>query len=159
MTTFLEQLDKAAEMEKQAYFEYVKGFSTSGISALAKGGMSLDNATKLVKEACEKDARASGLKATAQLLEKAAEYISELEAELGSFQKEAAITESEPLSKLANLGFTKEELEHMNSLPENLITKVASMNGQPWEMGTGVGFAREKTDPLLEFLLSPSQRD
>ena len=42
----------------------------------------------------------------------------------------------------------------MSSLPENLVEKVASIGSQPWEMGTGAGFKREKTDALLEFILS-----
>ena len=157
MTTILDQINTAAELEKKAYFEYVKGFSSSGISALAKGGMKVEDAIGVVKEACEKDSGAYKLKGTAALLEKAAAYINDLEVELSGLRKEASISESEPLNRLASMGFSPEEIAHMSSLPENLITKVASAQDKPWEMGGGSGFAREKTDPFLEFLLTPTK--
>ena len=161
MTTIVEQLTHTAEMEKKAYFEYVKSFSTAGISSLAKGGMAIDKASALVKEACLKDSRAVSMKNSSLMLEKTAEYVKTLEDELGELKKfakeiktEKQIEESTPMSKLASIGFTKEELAYINSLPENLVTKVASIGSQPWEMGGGVGIPREKTDPLLEFILS-----
>ena len=160
MTTIVEQLTNAAELEKKAYFEYVKSYSSAGIAALAKGGLSLEKAASIIKEACEKDSKATNLKATSMIFEKAAEYVKHLEAELGELkkvaeevEKEKKIEESQPMNKLANLGFSKEELAYMASLPENLVTKVASIGSKPWEMGGGVGMAREKTDPLLEFIL------
>ena len=161
MTTIVEQLIKAAELEKNAYFEYVKTYSNSSISALAKGGMDLDKATTLVKEACTKDAKANGLKDASQIFEKTAEYVQELETrllELEKFAKEVnkekEIEQSTPLTKLADLGFSKEELTCISSLPEDLVTKVASIGAQTWEMGSGVGMAIEKMDPLVEWILS-----
>lgn len=161
MTTIVEQLTNAAELEKKAYFEYVKSYSSAGIAALAKGGLSLEKAAAIIKEACQKDSKATNLKTTSQIFEKAAEYVKSLETELGEFKKfaetveaEKKIEESTPMNKLANLGFSKEELTYINSLPENLVTKVASIGAKPWEMGGGVGIPREKTDPLLEFILS-----
>lgn len=160
MTTIVEQLTNAATLEKKAYFEYVKSFSSAGITALAKGGVPIDEASSLIKVACQNDSRASALKNSSLIFEKAAEHVTTLEAELAEFKKFAEdvetdrkIDESTPMSKLATLGFTKEELTYMNSLPENLVTKVASIGSQPWEMGGGVGVPREKTDPLLEFIL------
>ena len=161
MTTIVEQLTTTAELEKKAYFEYVKSFSTAGISSLAKGGMSIDKASALVKEACLKDSRAVSMRNSSLMLEKTAEYVKTLENELGELKKfasevetEKQIEESTPMNKLASIGFTKEELAYINSLPEHLVTKVASIGSQPWEMGGGVGIPREKTDPLLEFILS-----
>jgi len=160
MTTIVQQLTEAAELEKKAYFEYVKSFSSAGIAALAKGGVSLEKASSIIKEACEKDSKANNLKTTSTLFEKTAEHITNLETELEGLQKfaqeaekEKQIEESQPMNKLASLGFSKEELAYMSSLPENLVTKVASIGAKPWEMGGGVGVAREKTDPLLEWLL------
>jgi hypothetical protein len=160
MTTIVEQLTSAAELEKKAYFEYVKSYSSAGIAALAKGGLSLEKAATIIKEACQKDSKALNLKTTSLIFEKAAQHISHLETELGELKKVAEevekdkkIEESQPMNKLASLGFSKEELAYMASLPENLVTKVASIGTKPWEMGGGVGMAREKTDPLLEFIL------
>ena len=157
MTTIVEHLQNAAEIEKKAYFEYVKSYSTAGITSLAKGGLALEKAASMVKEALQKDIKATSLYTNTQIFEKSAEYITELETKLQSLEKVAKnqeISESQPLSKLANIGFTKEELSYMSSLPENLVEKVASIGSQPWEMGTGAGFKREKTDALLEFILS-----
>lgn len=161
MSKIIEQLKSAAELEKKAYFEYVKAFSSSGITALVKGGIGLEKAAAMIKEVCEKDTKANSLKAASNIFEKTAEYVKNLEdqiLELEKFakevEKEKEIEESTPLNKLASLGFSKEELTYMNSLPENLVEKVASIGSKPWEMGGGVGMAREKTDPLLEFILS-----
>ena len=148
-------------MEKKAYFEYVKSFSSASIAALVKGGMGLEKAASVVKEACQKDVKAIKLSEASNIFEKVAEHVSMLETKLEELEKFAekveetkAIEESTPLNKLASIGFSKEELAYMNSLPENLIEKVASIGGKPWEMGGAVGFPREKTDPLLEFILS-----
>jgi hypothetical protein len=161
MTTIVEQLKQASEFEKKAYVEYVKTFASSGIATLVKGGVPMEKAASMVKEACVSDSKAGKLMATSQVFEKAAEYIIELEEKLAKLEKfasemqeEKAIEESTPLNKLASIGFSKEELTYINSLPENLVEKVASMGSKPWEMGSGVGMAREKTDPLLEFILS-----
>jgi hypothetical protein len=161
MASIVEQLKIASELEKKAYVEYVKSFATSGIASLVKGGLALEKASSLVKEACATDSKAVKLMETSQAFEKAAEHILELEEKLaklekfaGEVEKEKAIEDSTPLNKLASIGFSKEELTYINSLPENLVEKVASMGSKPWEMGSGVGIPREKTDPLLEFILS-----
>lgn len=99
----------------------------------------------------------------ADVLEKTAEYIqtlegniSELEAKINNRIDPVEKQASEVNLKLENIGLTKEQIKAMNDLPEDLIQKVASAIGeqQPWELGHGVGMKREKTDPLLEFLLS-----
>jgi hypothetical protein len=161
MTTIVEQLTNACDLEKKAYFEYVKSFSSAGITALTKGGLPLEKASEFIKIACQNDGKAIALKTNAAIFEKTSAYIKSMEEELKDLQKfaqeieqEKKIEESTPMSKLANIGFTKEELTYMSSLPENLVTKVASIGSKPWEMGSGVGMVREKTDPLLEFILS-----
>ena len=161
MSTVVEQLTAAASLEKKAYFDYVKSFSSSSITSMVRGGVALEKAAAIVKEACVKDATASKMASTSSVLEKASEYIQELENKVASLEKfaeqaeeEKRIEESTPLNKLASIGFTKEEIAHIGSLPENLIEKMASFQASPtWEMGSGVGISREKTDPLLEFLL------
>lgn len=160
MSQIVEQLTKVAGQEKRAYYDYVKAFSSAGIAALVRGGVEFEKAANLTKSACETDVRIKQLADSVQIFEKTASYVSELEAKVEQLEKIAGkveeaerIEHSEPLSKLAAVGFTPEELEHMSHLPENLIEKVASQGSQPWEMGAGVGFQREKTDALLEFIL------
>lgn len=163
MSQIVELLQSAAEIEKQAYYNYVKAFASSGISTLVKGGVGFEKAAKLMQETCQSDKKIKGLGTNFVAFEKAAEYVIELETKVSELEKIAAtfvtkeeIETSKPLSKLASIGFTQEEIEYMSSLPENLIEKVASSTdgSKPWEMGGGAGLAREKTDPLLEFILS-----
>lgn len=160
MSQTLQDLNKVVEMEKTAYVNYVSSFSGSSISTLVRGGMDFEKASQLVKEACEQDAKAASLKANAIIFEKLASYISELEDKLensaNTLQRAEEVIASDPqnpLMKLASVGFTKEEIEHMSSLPEHLLQKVASTNNSAWELGSAVGVPREKTDPLQEWIL------
>lgn len=161
MNNTIQLLNKAGELEKKAYVDFASNFTKAGIVGLVQGGKSFEEATGLMKQACEANVKLIGLTANIAAFEKAAEYIAELEAKVEELTKQASevktsveiIDEDSPLSKLASAGFSKEEIEMMASLPENLIQKVASTNTQPWDMGGGVGTAREKTDPFLEFLL------
>jgi hypothetical protein len=161
MSKIIELLEKAASLEKKAYYDYVKSFSSSSIASLVKSGVSFDKASSLVKEACESNPRVKALSTSVLTFEKMAEYIKETETKLDELEKiaekveiEEKIESSEPLNKLAKIGFTQEEIEKISELPENLISKVASVGSKPWELGSGVGIPREKTDPLLEFLLN-----
>jgi hypothetical protein len=161
MSEIVTLLTKSAELEKQAYFNYIKSFSSAGISALVKGGMQFDTAAGYIKAAAMKDATISQMGEKVQVLEKTAEYVLNLETKLEGLEKIAAeykqeekVMESEPLTKLAGLGFSRDEVEQLSSLPEDLIQKMASVGSQPWELGTGAGMKREQTDPLLEFILS-----
>mgnify|MGYP000994359354 FL=1 len=157
----IELLRTASEMEKKAFVEYATNFTSAGITALVKGGVPFEQASNIVKQACERDPVIQSLNANIQAFEKSAEYIAELEAQVGSLEKVAEETNltvatldtNNPMSKLAALGFSPDEIRLMSELPENLLTKVASANA-PYEMGGGVGIPREKTDPLLEWLTS-----
>lgn len=160
MSQIVEQVKNKVELEKKAYFEYVKSFSGSSIAALVQGGVAFEKAAELTKQACEENPRAVSMLSDIEVFEKIAEYIEELEAKVeileksaGELETEVKIANSEPLNKLASIGFSEEEIAQISMLPENLQEKVASVNAQPWEMGSGVGIPREKTDPLLEFIL------
>ena len=161
MSEIVDLLNKSAELEKQAYYDYVKAFASSGISSLVSGGVGFEKAAQLMKTACEQDPKIINLGMNANAFEKAAEYVAELEDKVTSLEKIAGqyehqeiIETSEPLQKLASIGFTQEDIEFLSTLPENLLEKVASSNSAPWELGSGVGMAREKTDPLLDFIMS-----
>lgn len=158
----IELLKKASGLEKKAYTEFVSNFTQSGIVSLVKGGVAFEKAAQMMREACEANGTVQGLALNATAFEKAAEYIEELETKIGELSKEAeeakveiqALDESNPLNKLASAGFTKEEISMISQLPENLIEKVATTNSSPWDMGEAAGISREKTDPMLEFLLN-----
>ena len=155
-------LNKTLELEKKAYVDYVTSLSSSGIAALVKGGVAFEKAASLIKAACDADPKAQSLASSISVFEKIAEYIDQQDAHIQELEKSASeiketaeslVDPANPLNKLASIGFTKEEIEMMSELPENLLTKVASANSQPWEMGGGAGIPREKTDPMLEFIL------
>ena len=96
----------------------------------------------------------------ALILEKTADYIESIETQLSELQAKinASPVETEKQAeinkKLESIGFTKEEIGALSNVPEPVLTKVANMSTEPWELGKGVGMPREKTDPFLEFLLS-----
>lgn len=161
MSVIVEQLKKAAGLEKQAYFDYVKSFSSATIASLVKGGVQFEKAASLAQEVCQKDSKVQSLFSNYELMDKVAEYVEVLESKAvefeklaGRIEKEEKIEASEPLSKLAQYGFSNEEIEQMSALPDQLLEKVASVNSKPWEMGAGAGIPREKTDPMLEFILT-----
>jgi len=98
----------------------------------------------------------------ADTLEKVAEYIDTLETEISEkdeqIEKAASVqpetkAKNDLHEKLASIGFTDEEIEMMDQLPDTMVTKMASAAEQPWGLGQGAGPAREKTDPFLEFLV------
>lgn len=115
------------------------------------------------------------------LIEKSAQYIEELHLQIQALEKAAsekdeALSEtqsafqevslrekriereknaSETLGKLNRSGtLTKEDLDQLMSVDSNVLAKVASAMDKPWDIGSGTGMARPKTDPLLEFILS-----
>lgn len=161
MTNTVQLLKQASDMEAKSYASYVTSFTSSGIARLVTGGISFEKAASLMREACETDSTLSAIKANIVAFEKSAEYITELESKVLDLEKSASEIKptnkkpdaDNPMSKLASAGFSAEEIEMISQLPENLMTKVANVGSQPWEMGGGAGMAREKTDPMLEFLL------
>lgn len=97
----------------------------------------------------------------ADVLEKVAEYVEVVEAENESLEKSASVkpvavdkNKEELHHKLASIGFTDEEIEAMDQMPDTVMTKVATMSEQPWGLGEPSGMEREKTDPFLEFLVN-----
>lgn len=158
MNNTTQLIQRAADMEKKAYLEYVTSFTSSGILGLVKGGVDFDSASGIVKEACDSNPTLTGIKTNIEVFEKTADYIRELETKIEDFEKAAALVpvleKLGPMSKLASAGFSEEEINMISQLPENLMTKVANVGSQPWDMGGATGIPREKTDPMLEFLLS-----
>lgn len=161
MNKTIELLAKAGELEKKAYAQYVSSFTQGMIVNLVKGGVPFEKAASLTQTACDADERVQGYLTNVLTFEKVAEYIEQLETKVSTLEKSAneanakivELDAENPMHKLAAAGFSKEEIEMMSALPNQLIDKVASNNAKPWEMGGAVGVPREKTDPLLEFLL------
>ena len=161
MSTIPSLLTKAAETEKQAQFGYIRDFTASTIAHLMKGGVSIETASGFAKEACSKDPVLVEKVRQIAILEKAAEYITGLETELTALREKVAAEAKEPatpkvpehMQKLANIGFSEEELAYLNSMPNELIEKVASVTSEPWQLGSASGAEAPPSDPLLDFLL------
>jgi len=137
---------------------------------VAMSGIDLDQAVTLVKaaginikELTSFQPQVSEVDPTIELLQKAAEYIECLEAELATAKDdiEKIAQESIPevklpetIEKYATAGaFTFEDLEQLKAVSPEVMTKLAAAMDEPWEMGRGEGYARPQTDPLLEFML------
>jgi uncharacterized protein YqfA (UPF0365 family) len=151
-------------MEKRAFTELTyKGIDADEALRLIK--VANINITELpgVDVESEEDRLASILEKAAAYIEKQAAYIEELEKSAGRVEYVDRVVEvqapaepemPEAFTKMASSGaFTFEDLEALKAMPPETLTKVASAFDEPWELGKGTGYARPKTDPLLEFLL------
>lgn len=162
MNKTIELLGEASALEKKACSEFISNFTQAGIVELVNGGFTFEKAASTMRQVCENNSTLIGRQLNVAAFEKAAEYIQELESKVAELEKLAEHTDLEtqkhdeknPLSKLAGLGFSEEEISIMAQMPSDLVEKVASVNSKPWEMGNAVGMPREKTDPLLEFILN-----
>lgn len=161
MSNIVELLKKNSDLEKQAYSEYVKHATSGGIAVLVSKGLPFEKAASLVKQACAESEELRAKEESFTLLEKAAEYLAELESKVFSLTKQAENAsdveiKKAPLEKLSSLGFTQEELDALRKVDSGtgLLDKVANVHSTPWGMGKAAGVVREKTDPLLEFILS-----
>jgi hypothetical protein len=94
----------------------------------------------------------------AEILEKAAGLVKELEDQVATLQKQAqesGAVKPDYIQKLASSGnFTNEDLDALMRLPSETLTKVASASDEPWSMGKGAGQSVAGMDPLAAFLLS-----
>lgn len=174
----VEHLKQAGFTEEDAYLQVAQHvMEKEAASVLAMKGVDHEDAVKMVKAANLNLAELNSFKVqieanpTVELLKQAAEYVEALEAQIAGLQSDiekqasehqaqlehidAVAHMPEQLSKIASAAqFTQEDLEELQRVSPELLTKMASAIEEPWGMGNGVGYARPKTDPLLEFMLS-----
>jgi phage terminase large subunit-like protein len=174
----VEHLKQAGYTEEQARYQVAQHvMEKEATAALTMKGVDHEDAVKLVKAA---NINVAELKAfqldveadpTVELLKQAADYIDALEAQIAGkdleLQKQASSYESridrlehpiqlpEQLNKFASTAkFTREDLEQLQRVSPEVLEKIATAVDEPWGFGSGVGVARPKTDPFLEFLLN-----
>jgi methyl-accepting chemotaxis protein len=142
------------------------------LSFLTMKGVDHEDAVKLVKAANINIGELTGFSTekeedpTVELLLKAAEYIEALELQIDEQKEELTkaasaidqlehpVAVDERLTKFASAAqFTREELAELQTLSPSVLTKMASAADEPWSMGSGSGYKRPVTDPLLEFLV------
>ncbi|MNK09999.1 hypothetical protein D3C87_280090 [compost metagenome] len=170
----IEHLKQAGFSDEDARYQVAQHImEKEAASALTMRGVDAEEAVKMVKAAginlreltnftAEKEENPA-----VELLQKAAEYVETLEAQVetlqSSIEKQAGEIEvlktptpelPEQITKIASTGaFTNEDLEQLRRMTPETLTKVASAIEEPWGMGSGVGYARPKTDPLLDWLV------
>lgn len=174
----IEHLKQAGFSDTDARYQVAQHvMEKEATAALAMKGVDHEEAVKLVKAANINVAELSNFALdvsehpTVELLKQAAEYVDALEAQIEGLKleltKQASSYEDalakaqevpaelpEQITKLASAAqFTQEDLEELHRVSPQVLQKVASAMDEPWGMGNGVGFARPKTDPLLDFIL------
>lgn len=172
-------LKQAGVEESEARFAVAQEMmEKEAFDTLTYGGIDVEKAASLVKAANINVRELEGFdvstqeESTADILEKIAAYVESLEAErvdllekianapvevrevIKEVQVEAP-TMSEPMAKFASSGvFTYEDLEALRNVPEDVLTKIASVSEEPWGLGHGEGMTKVASDPLLDFILS-----
>ncbi len=158
MSEIVDLLNRAAELEKRAYIDYVRGVASSGITRLVQSGVEFTKAAELIQTACEQDSTIVQMIDNANIFTKTAEYVKWLE-NRPTPEEPTVVVEPKPqgsLSKLASLGFDEIDLESLNHLPSSVLEKVASVASNPWEIGGGTGAENsiDGVDSFTEWLKS-----
>lgn len=170
----VEHLKQAGFSEEDARYQVAQHvMEKEAASVLTMKGVDAEEAVKMVKAANVNLREITSFSVVpeanpaVELLQKAAEYVEAMEAKLEVLQdqlekaaaeievlKTPAVQVPEQITKIASSGaFTSEDLENLKKMGSDTLTKVAAAIEEPWSMGAGVGFARTKTDPLLDFLV------
>lgn len=157
---------RADSIEEGNNFALIK---QAAVNSLVEGGMEEATASEVLdglknKVAPESDKmmqKVAELRLEVQVLEKAADYIDELESKFNSAQAKisdmektaSATPEMNALSKQLHLG--QGEMDELKSLSEGTLKKIASMTSStPWELGQASSIPSRGGDALLEFLIN-----
>jgi hypothetical protein len=154
---------------KQNEWQMIK---SAAINSLESRGVDINDATTLLDNLAERAypnleadlEKSAQLTEIAEMLEKAAAYVSELEvkldskeAEIEGMQKAASRASKAPsVEALGGTGaFTSEDLEALNMLDNGTLEKIAHLTDQtPWNLGGPSNRASSNMDALTEFLTS-----
>lgn len=163
-----QELGKEASA-KQDEWQMVK---SAAVTALEAKGVPSSEASSLLDNLAERSnpnleadlEKAAQLAHISSILEKAAQYVTELEvkldskeAEIEGLQKAASdATKAPSVEALTGTGaFTNEDLETLSSLDDATLSKVASLaDNQPWNLGGPSNRVSGGMDALTEFLTS-----
>lgn len=163
-----QEYSKAAS-NKSTEWQMVK---SAAVSALEVKGVSMSDAGDLLEKLAERAypnlkadlEKAAQLTDMSNLLEKAAQYVSELEVKLSTKEEEieelyksaSQVKKAPSVDALSGTGaFTNEDLETLSQLGDDTLSKVASLTDQtPWNLGGPSERMSGGQDALSEFLLS-----
>lgn len=163
-----QELAKQAS-DKQNEWQMIK---SAAVSTLSSKGISTSDAEGLLNNLAERAypnleadlEKSAQLAHISSILEKAAQYVIELEtkisdkeAEIEGMQKAASnATKAPSVEALGGTGaFTNEDLEALNQLDTSTLSKVAGLADQtPWNLGGPSDRISGGMDALTEFLTS-----
>lgn len=163
MSRISEQLRKYAQEETKVHGSYITDFTASTVAHLVQGGVDRTKAGLLAKEACLRDPDLVKSVSRSVILEKTAQYIESLEEEnvklaakidLDKDVEKKAEELPDSLKVFEKMGFSREEIELMRTVPDKVLEKLAAVQSEPWEMGKPSGMPTTQRDPLLDFILS-----
>ena len=147
---------------------------SAAVSALVQGGMKKEDAEGTLP-ALENEAGVPhktvetgiDLAHVAEVLEKTAAYIEEVESNLSDsyikikdmeaeLEKSASERDSGIISALKEKGFSDTDIANLRSLPKDTIEKVAQLNEKAWDFGEATGPARggQEIDAITAFCFS-----
>lgn len=145
---------------------------SAAVSALGANGFTNDDAEDLLEKLAERAypnlkadiEKAAQLTEIGDLLQKSAQYVSELEVKLSTKEEEivelhksASLVQKAPsVNALSGTGaFTSEDLETLSRLDDFTLSKVASLADKtPWNLGEPSDRVSGGMDALTEFLSS-----
>lgn len=150
-----EILKQAADACIEQYQSYVSNITGSCIASMVRSGIEFEKAASLANEAVASDQVSQLLLSNIEVLQKAASVVGEIETghEKAASEANEAMQFSK-MEKLASAGFSKDEIDSMLSLPENVIEKIASTRmNESFDLGSAGGLSAENVDPILAFCM------
>lgn len=112
------------------------------------------HASEMLRHAAEFEKQAGILEKVATVIEELGAKLQSSEDTVAELQKAAAVSPTMDVLKSKGT-FSDSELEALKSLPEGTLSKIASANQDPWDLGQASnGRNASDTDPVLAFLLS-----
>lgn len=147
------------DIEKAASMVRASGVKLKDLISYEQAAEEIHPSVELLKQAAAYiDALESELGQKSEALQKSAADLQKSAADLSQLEQANALHEiqlPEPIIKAASVGnFTYEDLEELQRMDQGTLHKIASAMETPWEMGSPVGVARQKTDPILDFVFS-----
>lgn len=109
------------------------------------------HAAEMLDHAAEFEKQAGILEKVAAAFEELGAKLQSSEDKVAEFVKAASV--SPQIDVLKSKGqFSDSDLEALKSLPEGTLSKIASANQDPWDLGQATRQSASTADPLLAFL-------
>ncbi len=111
------------------------------------------HATEMLGHAAEFEKQAGILEKVAAVIDQLSAKLQSSEDRVVELEKAAAVSPTMDVLKSKGT-FSDSELEALKSLPEGTLSKIASANQDPWDLGQATRQSASAVDPLAAFCLS-----